>query len=340
MLFGKRVFIGLDIGCHSVKAAVLDQNKKYIIDLVESEIFPERSYIDQVPDENLVIDKIKGTLSKYTGPNSKLNAVISSSLQGDGGVCSYLEIPKLKKEEEQMAIQSDARKQLPFSIDEAAITYIPVPALGINKENKGIFFAAIKKEIAEKQLELMKKCGISGASSQVYVIALINEFIGNHGRTPDKFTVIVHAGACLTSVIIIKDGFPYYSRNFAIAGNNFTYAFQMGNQSSWQAAEKYKMQYDVTKKEVPIEPPVIKWLENVKNSIDGFTKQHAEQSPVMDKLYLTGGTSQWQGLDARLSENIGIPVVTDSWQNIKPPENLKNLNAGTYNIALGTAFLT
>lgn len=339
MLFGKRVLIGLDIGRHSVKAAVLDQNKNDIINLLESEILPGRDCMEQIPGDDAVAEKVRGILSKYTGADSKLNPVVYSSLQGDGAICSYLELPKLKKQEEETAIQSLTRKNIPFSIEEASIIYIPVPALSSDKDKKGIFFIAIKQDAVKKHQELLKKCGLPENNFHVYIRALINEFIKNHGRTPDKFTAIVNAGSYLTSVLIIKDGFPYYARDFAVAGCNFTYAFQMGKQSSWQEAENYKLGYDASAKEVPVEPPLIKWLDNVKKSIDTFTKQYSEYSPVIDKVYLSGGTARWKNLDTRMTEHINIPVETDKWAGIKPPENPAGEGAGTYNIAIGTALL-
>jgi type IV pilus assembly protein PilM len=335
MLFGKQVLLGIDSGHHSVKLALLSSNKKDILDLAEAEVFPDRQFLEDATDEEKIIEATREALKKFSDPSSKLRPRIISSISDEAAICRYIELPRMDKAKLEVAQQTMMTKQVPFSLQEAICTDLQVPPLSGEKGNIGTFFMAIKKESLTAQKNLMQKVGIEVNNYEISTLSIIKEFVHNHGKGQDETTAIVVAGSHITTVIVINNGSPYYMRNFVLGGSNLTYAFQMGAQCSWREAEEHKKAFDAMQNEVAIEPALSKWMEQVKKSIEAFKKLEPKRALSVEKIYLTGGTSRLKGLDSRLGDYLGIPVIVDSWLKIKPPSRLQEFPAGSFCIALG-----
>jgi len=323
-------YLGLDIGTYSIKLAVCEQNRRDIEKLSEIEIFPDRKFMDQNPDEQGIAQKVSAILSEHLSAQS-----LNLCIQGDGAISGYAELPKLKPEQEDLAVKSIARKCIPYTLEEAVITYRAVPPMSGKSDRTGIFFISISRENLDRYLHILKEGGLRADSFIMSSIALVNSHSMNYDKNPDKFSVLVNCGNMLTTVVIIRNGFPYFMRNFTIAGANFTYAFQMGLQLTWQEAQKRKSDYDVMAKEVFFEPVIARWLEQIKKSIDGFKNMNRSHSPDIDTIYLAGGSSRLKNLDSRISEFTGIDVTVETWKNLKRRSVSDEKKICVYNNSLG-----
>jgi type IV pilus assembly protein PilM len=335
MLFGKQILLGIDIGHHSVKLALLAANKRDIIDLAESEVFPDRTFLQDSVDEGKRVEAAKTALKKFSDPSAKLRPRIIASLSDEAAVCRYIELPRMDKGKLEVAVQTTMTKQLPFSLQEAICTNLQVPPLSKNGGNVGVFFMAVKNEDLAAQRNLMQKIGIEVQNYEIATLSAIKAFINNHGKVAGETAALVLAGSRITSVTIIREGSPYSMRNFLLGGSDFTYAFQMANQSSWREAEEHKQRCDATQRKVALEPVLTKWMDQVKKSIEVFKKLGPKDSLSVDKVYLSGGTSRMKGLDARLGDYLGTPVAVHCWEKIRPATRLEGFFAGSFCIALG-----
>ncbi|MDQ7825071.1 MAG: pilus assembly protein PilM [Candidatus Eremiobacteraeota bacterium] len=339
MALGKK-YLGLDIGSYSIKLGVCEQNRKDIENLSEIELFPERKFMDQGPDENNKPEKVKKILSEHMAPGSRSGNSLNICVQGDGEISGYAELPKLKPDQEDLAVKSIARKCIPYTLKEAVITYKAVPPVSGKKEKTGIFFISIHHESFDAYRDILTECGCKADNFIMASFALVNSHSVNYEKNPDKFSVLVNCGSLLTTIVFIRNGFPYFMRNFTIAGANFTYAFQMGLQLTWQESQKQKCAYDVLAKEVFFEPVLSRWLEQVKKSIDGFKNINRAYSPGLDKIYLAGGSSQLKNLDRRISEFTGMEVIAETWKNLEKRSVSDEKKICVYNTALGAILQT
>ncbi|MGV8118782.1 MAG: pilus assembly protein PilM [Candidatus Xenobiia bacterium LiM19] len=333
-------YLGLDIGTYSIKLAVCEQNRRDIENLSEIEVFPERKFMDQNPDEQKIQLKVSTILSEHLSSNSRSPNSLNICIQGDGAISGYSELPKLKPEQEDLAVKSIARKCIPYTLEDAVITYRAVPPMSGNRDKTGIFFISISRENLDSYRHIMKECGFRADSFIMSSIALVNSHSVNYEKNPDKFSVLVNCGNIQTTVVFIRNGLPYFMRNFAIAGANFTYAFQMGLQLTWQEAQKQKSEYDVMTKEVFFEPVIARWLEQIKKSIDGFKNLNRSFSPEIDTIYLAGGSSRLKNLDRRISELTGTDVIAETWKNLKRRSISDEKKICVYNASLGAILQT
>ncbi|MCL5037093.1 MAG: pilus assembly protein PilM [Chloroflexi bacterium] len=304
----------------------------------ETEIFPGGgSYAPVLNKEEMeqrLIDVLKASAKKI----GVLTPTVSTAIQGAGTLCKYMELPPLSKKELEFAVPSEARKFIPFPMDQVVLSYITVPQVSTGGKKTGIFFAAAHISNVDYIKDLMNKAGIEITGLEVPILPLMREFSKNHDVPGNQFFMLINVGFRITHVVISHGGYPYFVREFPLAGRDFTYAFQMGSQSSWAAAEDYKKEYDVNRGEIQLNPFISNWENEIKSSLEFFMKQFKNISPEIKHVYLSGGSAGLKGLDTRLSGYLNIPVTVDGLDKLRwkgkgdPPENIY-----AYNTAIGLA---
>jgi len=264
-------------------------------------------------------------------------SAVSTAIQGEGTVSRYIEMPRLSKKELDTAVTSQALKYIPFPMESVNLSYITVPQIEAEKNKTGVFFVAAQKKSIEYMKNILEKCGLELERIETPVMAMVRAFARNHKLPSDRFFALIHTGFRLTHLVVIRDRYPYYSREISLAGRDFTYAFQMGQQSSWEEGENYKLNYDVAECDVSIEPFITRWQKEIKKSLSFFTKQLPGNCKV-EEVYISGGSSLLKGLDKRLEEYLKIPVKIGCWDQIKRCDKFSHIKeVGIYEIATGLA---
>lgn len=316
-MFRKQFKIGLDIGQDSLKYAILHPDQTTVNQLWKIKLFPEREAKDQILKGDELKKRLTEILKMCQKECRNYSNSVNSVIQGEGTVYGYLELPDLGKKELDVAVPSQAMKYIPFSMESTHLSYVKIPMI-LPRENKtGVFYVAAQKKFVDDIKNIMEQSGLKLETMDVSVFSLVREFSRNHSLEKDMCYALIHTGFRATYVIVIRNGYPYYIRDLSIGGRDFTYAFQMGEQWSWQDSEKYKLQYDVTSRQVSIEPFLIRWLEEIKKSLTFFSKEFSRASVSVKEIYLSGGTASFKGLDNRLSEHVQLPVHIDTWDLIK-----------------------
>lgn len=336
-MFRTRVHVGLDIGHHSVKAAILDPNKKMILELLETDLLPERASMEDGWDERRAIETVRTTLAPVLASGSKYKATLRAGFQSEAGIARFLDLPPMNREQVETALMSAAARLLTFPVQEATITSLPVPVPGKEGRTGGFFLlAAARKEVEDHQA-FLGRCGLQVERLEFDSIPPLRALTANRGRFPGEFVALVLAGSRLTKVVVALEGHAYFARDFALAGNDFTYAFQMGAQSTWQEAEHHKFNCDAMAREVALEPALTRWLDQVRRTLEACTRSLPEVRPQVQRVFLMGGSAAMKGLDARLQEVLKTPVTVETWVDLRPPQAQPKAQLGRFTTALGLA---
>jgi len=333
-MFKKPLKIGLDIGQFSLKCALLEGNSQ-IKALWEKEIMPERTSQDQTLNELDRTSRICALLKECPKEIPLFSQPVATALEGEGVISQYMELPPLSKNEVDLAVTSKIIKLIPFPIGQVKISFLQVPPLTKTEKVTSVFWIAARKDNIEKTVKLFNNCGLSVGSLETPVLPLAREFAFNHKMPKDQFYALVNVGYRWTQVVIVREGFPYFSREIPIAGKTFTYAFQMGTQSAWGEAEKYKLNYDARGREPQIESFLQRWLDEVQKSLGFFANRLNQENTKIEQVFLSGGGGEWQGLEKRLSDYLKIPVAVDSWEQIT--DRTREKHPGDFKVAVGLA---
>lgn len=333
----KQLQLGFDMGQESLKFSMVEQGRSKIAGLWHSEIFPDREDKDQVMGEDSLCARLKAITTELKDKLPHFSMESNGVIQGEWTVNQYLELPVLSKKELDLAVEAKAMKNIPFGADQINLDYIQVPPVSGDSKKTGVFVAAAHREVLEKYKNFLNGCGLKIQRLETTVMPLAREFSHNHRDMGNGCFLIIHSGYRITHLLIIKNGFPYYAREFNLAGRDFTYAFQMAFQTTWAQAEKYKTDYDALRRDPTIEPFISRWLDEVKRSIRFFSDSFADADLKIEKIFISGGTAGMRNLDRLLSSHLSIPVELDRWESIKVASEAKELDPWLFKVAAGLA---
>lgn len=310
MFWSKKIHLGIDLGSDSLKVCTLDGNgTSCSVSLFP--ILPDRSSKDQKIDPVTLQQRLVALTGEL---KSKGKSKVDLSLHSSTSASGYLELPKLSAEKLQVAIPSAVAREIPHPLQEVNLYPQLVPPL-MDTNAQGIFFVAVPKLVQEAQTQAFVQAGFEVGSPTPGMLACLRGLTRNLNLPAEQVTALVLSGYQRTAVILMKGPNPYFCREFQLAGSDFTYAFQMGDQVDWPEAERRKKAYDVGEKDFKVESFVQNWLGDVQRSLNYAAQKHAQLVPT--QVILSGGTALWKGLAERLSEFLKLPVTRHQWNQLK-----------------------
>jgi type IV pilus assembly protein PilM len=328
VLWAKKIQLGIDVGSDSIKICTLESNGTSCSVALHS-LLPERSSQEQ----RLEGPALSQRLSSLAGElKAKGKGKAHLSLHAPTTASGYLELPKLAADKLQVAIPSAVAREIPHSLQEVNLYPLPIPALGESNQ-QGIFFVAVPKAIQEGQTQAFAQAGFEVGSGEPGLLACLRGLTRNLTLPPEQVTALVVSGYQRTSVVLMRGPYPYFCREFRLAGSDFTYAFQMGDQVDWAEAERRKLQYDVGEKDFKVESFVQRWLGDVQRSLTYAAQKHPQLVPT--QVILSGGTALWKGLAERLSEFLNLPVQRHQWNRLKLSGSSGPSEIALYDEAIG-----
>lgn len=333
----QQVKVGLDLGAHSLKWAVLDSQRQPLR-FFTAEVLADRESQNDQPHPRWLAARLGEIMDECRAASDGVwSDRVRAGLQGEGVVCGYLELPAVGPEGLEKAVPAALQEQLPFNVNDVGLRFLEVPPYQKQPGKQAVFYGTYLKTMAQQRRRLLESCGLEVEELEVSTLAMAREFrINREPHEENNFWAVVHVGFDSSHVLVTRNGFPYYSRDFEIAGKSFTYAFQIGYQTTWAKAEQYKLNYRVATKDFQIEPFLLDFTDEIKRSLGHFGKRFP--AARVSRLFLSGGTALWHGLDRRIEEALGIPVTQDGWEGLKPPGGADPVpEASVYKVALGLA---
>lgn len=349
----KNHFIGIDFGTSSIKVVELSyENQKAklenygVVDLNWLGQGEQQSGSNVSSYEQKLNDALKGLIAKM---KLRKGSHAYISIPGFNGLITIIELPDMQQDELAKAIQFEAHKYIPSSLDEVAMSWeviehiepvqgaIQIPGKITGKRIKVLLVAAPKKDI-EHYDRL-----VSGVNFQVNAIeletfsiarALVGEDTGNF--------FIIDIGSRATNMILLEKGIVRVNRNIDAGGNEITTAISDSMNISRQRAETFKKGDKdlINIRETALVIPVLELIASESKRILNAYKEKNRDLRI-DGVLLSGGTSRMKGLDEYFSKALSMPVTLgDPWRRISADENvaplIKQLGS-SFSVALGLA---
>ncbi|MBT9584048.1 pilus assembly protein PilM [bacterium] len=331
VFWSKKVPLGLDVGGHSVKFCSLETSGASCT-VSHGVLCPARTQREAELTGAALGQRIHELMGQIAQVKSGSHWRIYLALAGPSLSAGYLEFPALTAAQLEVAIPTAVAREIPHPLSEVRVFTVPVAAAQ-QAGGRGIFFVAAPKSALDAQTKMLSQTGLEIAGCEPALLAMIRGLTRNQPQTTDEVCALVSCGFRTTTVVLLKGGSPYFSRDFRIAGSDFTYAFQMGQQVSWAEAEEMKLAYDVGEKDFHIESFVHKWLGEVKRSLDYAAKKFPHWAA--QRVVLTGGSALWKGLPERLGDFLQLPVARQQWQKLKASSATSPSDIVLYDTALG-----
>lgn len=308
-------FIGVDFGTSAIKIIELSvkDHKPYL----ENYGYFDLAGITQSNDLNQqkllsYDDKFKMALSGLLKKMKLEGGHVNVAIPGFSGLVVLIEFPAMKDEEIEKAIEFEAHKYIPTSIEEVSISWdiLKKPSKGENSEKKieVLLVAAPKKEV-QKFGAYFEGTGFKMDSVELETFSIARAIIGNE----QGISLIMDMGSRATNLILVENGMVIVNRTVDAGGNDITTTIAESLNISKQRAESFKKEGKdfINERETAIVMPSLELLGNEARRIIASFKEKNKDAKI-NKLILSGGSSELFGIDKYFFNMLNIETVKGS----------------------------
>lgn len=346
----KNSFIGVDFGTSSIKIVELlykDQKtilKNYgIVDLR----YRKPGEVGNDSYDQKISDSLKKLILKMK-PEAK-SAIVS--IPSFNGLITIIEMPEMPEEDLSKAIQFEAHKYIPSSLEEISMSWEIIEHIDNSnlplaqkigesmgpKKLKILLVAAPKKDINRYGQYLSgAKLKVDAVELETFSLArsLVGDDAGNF--------LIIDIGLQATNIILVEKGIVVVNRSIDTGGNEVTSAIADGMNISKQRAEALKKgEKDfLNSKESTLVIPVLEFIASESMRLLNLYKMKSKDARI-DGILLSGGASKMKGLEEYFTRLLQAKVTVGSpWRRIIVKDEAKMLVenlGGSFSVALGLA---
>lgn len=358
--------VGLDIGSTGVRGVELTangKNKPTLVRSYEIPLPPGAVVRGEVVDSDAVSTALK-RLWSLGGFKSK-KVVLGTGNQGV--IVRDLSVPKMSMRHIRESLPFHVQGTLQLQLNDSILDFYPTSE-GESEQGpviNGLLVAAEKSEIIGN-VTAVEKAGLTPVEVDLIPFALNRLLVS---RPHMKGTIaLIDIGGTTTSIIISRDGVPWFVRIIPTGGDDLTQALVEGLGIDARAAEELKLSlslgdheteeanstivkckcakcvadepflYDARSAEI-LHAVTNELLGSLRSTVNYFNNTRP-QDPVQ-QILLTGGGSLLKGVAGALSELTHVPVeIADPFDAVALPhkKNAKKIQLdGSIAVALGLA---
>jgi type IV pilus assembly protein PilM len=320
--------IGIDIGSHAIKLVRLSLTGA-AYQLCDLALLP-------IPPD-LVVDGVIGDLPAVQGLLRRLITLqhitdkdVALALSGHSVIVKKVQMVQMSEEELANAMPYEAEQHIPFDVYDVNTDFQILSAPETNPGRSGqmeVLLAAAKKGRVDELQQVALGASLSPAVIDVDMLALINAFELNYrAEVVGQVIALVHIGASMMTVLIVKDGLSTFQRDIPLGGNQYTAALQKAFGLSREDAEAVKLGArpgDLAQADMlaVLRAVTEELIAEIQRSFE-FYLAGAGDEPI-ERLYLSGGSSRMQGLSQVLASRFNLPAEPlNPFRCIEIPEQL------------------
>jgi len=326
--------LGVDIGTSQLKIVELNRWKGAAnlatygaIDLADDII---RS------DSFAVQEKIYKSLKRVVRESGVKGRSAIASLPGFSVFTTILKLPKMEEKELSSAIKWEAKRYIPFPIEEIILDWeIVLPKAALRDQRAAaasasseaeVFLTAVPKNIVKRYSNIFKKADLNLIGLEPEALALARALVN---PAEEGGSMIVDIGATATEICIVEDGFPKLNLSVDMGGNGLTRAIAQSLQVSFERAEQFKKDFGVSREkmggEIPsaIKPVIDVIVEKIRHCSSLFANRGGK--PVRE-IILSGGSAKLPEFVNYLSLFLDNKIViADPWRKVIAPQEMNKV---------------
>lgn len=226
----------LDIGTSAIRLAELSPTKEgYQL----SKFFQKETIFDPaMAEEDRIQAQVQALADLFKESKTRRRKAIIA-VPGQSVFTRNRPLPPVPEHKVSQIVRYEIQQQIPFSLDQIALDYEV-----LDRNEAGgyeVMMTAIKVDVVEKQLELLKRAKCSVETVDVSPIAAYNwiEHTGEFGDD-EQCVALIDVGATTTDIVVRKDGQFKFTRSLHTGGNDITQAIAREFNMSFEDAERLK----------------------------------------------------------------------------------------------------
>ena len=335
--FGKKRFLGIDIGSSSIKIAelVVKKNKPTLSNYTVVNIESLKQGSDGITFNENLAEYLKKIIDK--GKFTKKNVYVS--IPSFAGLITLIEYPAMPLDELGQSIEYEAQKYVPLPLSEVSFAWDVVgesvkdqtelkQADQLEKKDTApagkklqVLLAAAPKKNIEKYQNLMNQAGLSLNAIEIESFSLVRCLVG---KDPGKF-VIVDIGARVCNIILVENGEIKINRNIDAGGSYITKEIAQNMNINEERAEIIKVSgEDILGSQSNLSLSTFGIIANeVKRVLLAYYKDVKNIS--LNGIILAGGSANILNIDIYFSQAFGMKaLIGDPLSRVECDENIKH----------------
>ncbi len=316
--------IGLDIGSSAVRAAEIGFGREGRALRRYAQVgLPGGAVVEGEVVNGPVVSEALRRLWSETGFSS---GKVILGVSGHRVIVRQADVPALDDEDLRSALRFDAQELIPIPMEEASFDFSILDRSSApdedGKSTMRILLVAAHRDLLRSHLSALKGAGLEATAIDAAPLALMRvipvELGGPGGGGVEALAAI---GAEMTTVAIRQNGVPRFIRSLAVGGAKLTTGIANAIHVEPAVAERLKRgavppgspQLVQARKAITTELRDL--AEEVRATLDFFVAQSNGEG--VDRLLITGGASQSQGLIEALEGGLRVPVdLFDPFQTL------------------------
>ena len=205
--------VGLYIGPKTVQIAQMKAvaGKVQLTNFVHIDIF-DGEQSDSTDKDSLILSALKKAINKSKIDLKGVNTVLMPGMV----LLRYFQMPKISAEELEEAVRFEARKYIPFRLEEA-VTGFYILKEDQEKKKLGILSLVTKEESIKNHLTILHKVDIHPTAVETASFALLRLLEHSGEIEKNKSNAVLYLYAQRINIIILRNGIPYFVRDISLA---------------------------------------------------------------------------------------------------------------------------
>lgn len=319
-MFGKKSFVGLDFGHHTIKVVQAERTPGgFKVVKAGWAPTPKDCIRDGIVANVEAIAAVTKSVLRHAGVTCK-DAIIS--VQGSTVVVRSVRMPKMSEAILRKSIRFEAGRYIPTSVEDS---FVEFEILGdVDETQMEVLIVAAPRDVVESRVKVCEELGMEVQVVDVSPFSSYRSLIeADYSRAwGDETFALIDLGAGGNNVSIISKSIFVMTRTISQGnGSEFTEALRTFFDLSEEDAETGKSLLNVAEllDSKPTDNPPLRVLHprleelvrEIRRSINYYESQQVDgQQPMpVTSIVLTGGGAKLQGIDRYLSEKLGLPVT-------------------------------
>ena len=303
--------VGLDIGSSLIKVVETKRSAGgFELIRVGTASVPNEAIVQGAfINTGAIVDAIHEAMSQ-AGIKKKNVAV---SVSGHSVIVKTLRLPISVEDEFEQSVRWEAEQHIPFDLNEVNLDFqVLNPDVGDNQME--VLLVAAKKDLIDDTVQLLGEADLETAVVDVDAFTIQNAYMANYDCEDgdQQGCALVHLGAQKSTVNIVRNGIPAFTRDLVVGGNQYNEEIQKALSIGFDEAETLKLGKGVDREAQPsevgeaIQRVTDSIVGEIARSLDFYTATGADAR--IRRILLSGGAAKTYGLLGCLSDRMAIPV--------------------------------
>ncbi|HYM12051.1 MAG TPA: pilus assembly protein PilM [Bryobacterales bacterium] len=281
-IFGNSSLVGLDVGSTMMKAVELGNRRgKPVVEHAGIVAMPSGALADGILIDRAAVADCIRQLYRNQRLHSKHVAV---GLAGEDIFVARVKVERANGDDLAELVRREAARLAPFPLEGASVDFQVLDTLLNSRWIHALVVAAKPGKVGRLE-DLLREAGKTLEVADSTACALVNAFEVNYEPAPTDVTALVHLGAALMTVCVVRGSTPLLAKDLSLAPSQFS-------EEEWSTTDRIAVQ-----------------LERVFELMDESADEHPlePRSSQIQRLLLSGGNARLRGLREVLEERIHLP---------------------------------